>query len=132
MLPKLNLQLLEGSYNVTLLPASSPLPDWIKGPGFKNVSFCEDELSIVCPSERVPPDVKSDEGWSAIKLTSSFDFDETGVVLSVVEPLSSNKLGVFVVSTFHRDYLLVKQRDLSMAKALLESAGHRFVEPPVS
>lgn len=122
------LEALEGEYAVTLLPPGQDLPDWISGPGFVNVSFCSDELSVVTPAVRVPVGVKSDGGWRALKLTGQFAFDEAGVVLSVVRPISDAGLAVFVVSTFHRDYLLVRSRDLERVEELLAAAGHGFVD----
>ncbi len=121
-----DLEILDGEYAVSLLPADQAAPEWVHGEGFSNLSYCDDELSIVCRRDRVPPDVEHEGEWTAMKLTGSFAFDETGVVLSVVRPLSEDGLGVFVVSTFNRDYLLVKTKDLARAKASLSAAGHRF------
>ncbi len=138
-----DLALLEGSYAVTLFPPSAVVPDWVanagspinygsnsasdSAPGFVNVSYCSDELSIVTPAQHVPDGVESDRGWRAIKLTGSFDFDQPGIVLSVVRPISEAGLAVFVVSTFHRDYLLVRSDSLEKTRALLQDAGHRWV-----
>ncbi|MEP0518994.1 MAG: ACT domain-containing protein [Hyphomicrobiales bacterium] len=118
------LEQLSGDYAVCLLGATTPVPDWAAGDGFVNVSRGDDELSIVCRADRVPEDVECEAGWTAFKLTGKFAFDETGIVLSVIRPLSSNGLGVFVVSTFHRDYLLVKTAELSNAVQGLSEAGH--------
>lgn len=124
-----DLALLDGLYAVTLLPPESPIPDWVVGNGFVNVSYCKDELSIVTPADRVPSGPngpETDRNWRALKLTAAFDFDQPGIVLSVVRPISEAGLAVFVVSTFHRDYLLVRADSLERVKALLEQAGHRW------
>ena len=130
------LTLLEGFYAVSLLPPDSTLPDWVTasrvmerepGGGFVNVSFCNDEISIVTPAERVPAGVETDKCWRALKLTETFEFDQPGVVLSVVRPVSEAGLGVFVVSTFQRDYMLVRSESLEQAQTLLTEAGHRWV-----
>jgi len=121
-----NLEALDGEYAVTLLPPDHAVPDWVNGPGFVNVSYCSDELSIVTPAERVPDGVETDRGWRALKLTSTFSFDQPGIVLSVVRPVSEDGLAVFVVSTFHRDYLLVRARTFDRVRALLLAAGHTF------
>lgn len=63
-------------------------------------------------------------GWSCFKLQGPFAFDETGIVLSVIKPLSTNGVGIFVVSTFDGDHLLVKSSDLEKARNLLVNAGH--------
>ncbi|RVU35911.1 ACT domain-containing protein [Hwanghaeella grinnelliae] len=125
-----DLRLLEGFYAVSFLPPDSAVPNWVteKEPegGFVNVSFCNDEISIVTPADRVPDGVETDKGWRALKLTGAFAFDQPGIVLSVVRPISEAELGVFVVSTFHRDYLLVRSESLEKAQALLTEAGHRW------
>lgn len=133
-----DLALLEGAYAVTLLPPDSAVPGWVgnagaaSGAGFVNISYCGDELSIVTPADRVPDGIetdggKTDKGWRALKLTGAFDFDQPGIVLSVVRPISEAGLAVFVVSTFHRDYLLVRSDSLEKIRALLQEAGHRWV-----
>jgi len=45
-------------------------------------------------------------------------------VLSVIEPLSTHGIGIFVVSTFDGDHMLVKSGDLEKARGLLADAGH--------
>ncbi len=93
-------------------------------PDCRAISRTDDELSIVCLQDRIPQDVQSDGGWSCFKFQGPFAFDETGVVLSVIEPLSTNGIGIFVVSTFDGDHMLVKSSDLEKARGLLENAGH--------
>jgi hypothetical protein len=121
-----DLEVLDGAYAVTRLPPDHAVPTWANGPGFVNVSFCSDELSIVTPAERVPDGLETDKGWRAFKLAGTFSFDQPGIVLSVVRPVSEDGLAVFVVSTFHRDYLLVRTRDFDRVRELLLAAGHTF------
>jgi hypothetical protein len=123
-----DLEHLAGGYSVSRLPADQPLPDWVTGPGLVNVTYAPDEISVVCRSDRVPAQTETSPGWSAIKVSTKFDFDEAGVVLSVVKPISTAGLGVFVVSTFYRDYLLVRSDEFETAKRLLSDTGHRFVD----
>lgn len=118
---------LAGSYAISQLASSAKIPAWADGGGFVSMSRTEDELSIVCLEDRVPLGTRTDGGWSAFKLEGPFAFDETGVLLSVIEPLSANGIGIFAVSTFDTDYLLVKTADATKACALLGAAGHSFV-----
>lgn len=124
------LEQLPGDYAVCLLGAKAAVPTWTDGEGFVSVSRGDDELSIVCRADRVPNDIEYqagweyEAGWTAFKLTGKFAFDETGIVLSVIRPLSGNGLGVFVVSTFHRDYLMVKTTNLPDVIEHLRKAGH--------
>ncbi len=127
MASHVKLQLLNGTYGVTRLHASDPVPAWADGDGFVSISRTDDELSIVCLQDRIPQDVRLDGGWSCFKFHGPFAFDETGIVLSVIAPLSTNGIGIFVVSTFDGDHMLVKSSDLEKARGLLANAGHSLV-----
>lgn len=45
----------------------------------------------------------------------------------MIDPLSRNAIGVFVISTFDTDYLLLKTADIPRAEQLLGEAGHTLV-----
>lgn len=124
MAPRIKLKVLDGAYAVARLAPADPIPDWADGAGFVSISRTEDELSVVCLQERVPQGMRMDGDWRCLKLQGPFAFDETGIVLSVIEPLSSNDIGIFLVSTFDGDHLLVKAKDLAEAQDLLTKAGH--------
>lgn len=126
---KLELTPLQDEYAICWLPADEPVPTWANnGEGFVNVSHCEDELSIVCRADKVPDDVKKEDGWAAIKLNNLLGLDEPGAVLSAVKPISTAGLGVFVISTFYRDYLLVRADQFAKVSKLMIEAGHQFSE----
>ena len=127
MAARVKLKGLDGAYCVARLDASDAIPVWADGAGFVSISRTDDELSIVCREERVPHDVRQDGGWSCFKLVGPFAFDETGIVLSVIAPLSANGIGIFVVSTFDGDHLLVKAADLAKARDLLTAADHTLL-----
>lgn len=120
------LRRLEGSYCVCRLDVRSAVPDWADGNGFVSISRSDDELSVVCRSERVPADVTQDGGWTCYKFVGPFAFDETGIVASVISPLSGNGFGIFVVSTFDGDHLLLKSDNRAEAEETLIAAGHRL------
>lgn len=127
MAPRVKLKLLDGDYGVARLHAEAPIPAWASGQGFLSISRTEDELSIMCRQERIPGEVQADTGWACFKLQGPFAFDETGIVLSVIEPLSTNGIGIFVVSTFDGDHLFVKAKDLEKSIGLLAGAGHSLI-----
>lgn len=124
MAKSINLKILPQIYAIARLEPTEAIPRWADGPGFVSISRTDDELSIVCLEARVPGDVRKDGGWSCLKLLGPFAFGETGIVLSVIRPLSENGIGIFVVSTFDGDHLLVKTDDLEKARVLLSEAGH--------
>jgi hypothetical protein len=127
MIPRIRLKQLTGIYAISRLEATDPIPDWTDGPGFISISRAEDELSIVCSQERVPAGVKQDRDWVCFKFEGPFAFGETGIVLSVIRPLSENSIGIFLVSTFDGDHLLVKGSDLDRSKHYLMGAGHEII-----
>ncbi len=87
----------------------------------------DDELSVVCPQELVPEDVRSEGGWRALKLEGPFEFSEVGVLASVAAPLAEAEVGIFAVSTFDTDYVLVKREQLQPAVAALRGRGHEVL-----
>jgi hypothetical protein len=127
MAPPITLRELAGSYAIARLGAADPIPAWADGDGFVSISRTGDELSIACREERVPSDIKQDSGWTCYKFQGPFAFDETGIVLSVIRPLSENGIGIFVVSTFDGDHLLIKTPDKPKARELLQAAGHALL-----
>jgi len=127
MAARIRLKRLPGLYAISRLEAGESIPDWADGPGFVSISRTEDELSIVCPQERVPAAVRQDKDWVAFKFQGPFAFGENGIVLSVIRPLSENGLGVFVVSTFDGDHLLLKATDGASAIRLLRESGHTLL-----
>lgn len=100
------------------------MPAWVEGEGFFAVSRSDDLLSVLCPSERVPEDTECDHDWVCLKLVGPFGLHETGIVHSVVQPLSEGGIGVFLVSSYDCAHLLIKDMDLMHAQMLLQNAGH--------
>jgi len=124
---RITLELAEGEYAVSRLNAGATIPTWADGSGFVTISRSAFELSIVCLAGRVPDGTNTEPGWRCLRFVGPFAFGAVGIVLSVVRPLAEGGLGVFVVSTFDGDHILIKQADLSNALVLLASAGHILV-----
>lgn len=123
---QITLELAEGDYAVSRLAPDSAIPAWADGPGFMTISRSVHELSLLCKTERVPQGIVSEAGWACLRFVGPFAFGATGIVLAVVRPLSEGRIGVFVVSTYDGDHLLVKHVDLQRATNLLILAGHRL------
>jgi uncharacterized protein len=118
---------LDGRFAICRLSADAPVPDWSWGRGFSSVTRTDDELSIVCAADRVPPEVKAERSWICFKLEGPFAFSQVGILHSIIEPLAKGGVPVFAVSTFDTDYVLVKEEFASRAQALLSDAGHRMI-----
>ena len=117
--------ILPGEWSLARLAPDAHLPAWAMAPAlFTSISRTAQELSIVCPSSIVPPDVRSEHGWALLKLHGPLAFTETGVLASFAAPLAEAGIPLFVVSTFDTDYVLVKTATLDGAVRALAEAGH--------
>jgi len=117
--------LLPGQYALVRFPPAAPVPEWAFAPGgFASVTRTADELSIVCLAALVPAGVRSDSGWCCLKLKGPFAFDQVGILSSFAVPLAQTGVGIFAISTFDTDYILVKESQRELAIRALVSAGH--------
>ena len=55
------------------------------------------------------------------------DFSLIGILSKLSGILADNKIGIFVVSTYNTDYILVKEKDFEHALNVLASAGYTVV-----
>lgn len=123
-MPVRRLRCLPGDYAVARLAPATPVPVWADGEGFVSITRTQDELSIVCRAGRVPAGIPCSGPWTCFQLQGPFAFDEAGVVLEVIKPVSENGIGIFVVSTYDGDHILIQQQDVLSALALWQAAGH--------
>jgi len=117
---------LPGLYAIVRLSPDSPVPDWATRGDFTSITRTPDELSIVCPADNLPPDVHSPHRWICLKLEGPFPFEQTGVLLSFIEPLSRNDIPILAVSTYDTDYVLIPEEH-ARALDILREAGHQLV-----
>jgi len=122
--PRLTLDLLPDSFAVCQLAADAAVPEWAAGGPFVSVTRTADELSVVCREDVVPGDVRCEPGWRCLRLVGPIPFTAVGVRASLLAPLADAGVGIFAVSTFDTDYLLVKDRDLDQAVEALRAAKH--------
>ena len=126
MFRAIHLKKLPGLYAISQLPSSNSIPDWVDGEGFVSISRTADELSLICLAERVPNTVRSDKGWICFMFQGPFEFDAAGVLLSVLQPISENEIGVLAISTFDGDLILLKEDDVERAVSFLNETGHQI------
>ena len=83
------------------------------------------ERSLVCPTASVPANAtEREDGWRAFRIRGTLDFSLTGVLAPIATLLAGERIGIFAVSTFDTDYVLVKGADLERALDVLEGAGY--------
>ena len=130
---QLTLSLLPDLFAICRLPADAPTPDWAYADTFASITRTGDELSIVCPQAPVPAGVQVEGGWRCLKIEGPFSLEGAiGVVAALATPLAAAGLGIFIISTYDTDYLLIKDASLARAVEILAQAGHRTQPLPAA
>lgn len=121
----LTLDLFHEKFVICRLSPSSSLPSWAFNGPFISITKTDEELSIITlDNEQVPQDIKCERQWRCFKLRGPFPFTMTGVLLSILTPLAKAEVSILAVSTFDTDYVLVKEKHLTMAVDVLKQSGH--------
>ena len=95
---------------------------------FYFIGKTDEELSLVCKTEDTPQNtVARDDGWRGFRIQGVLDFSLIGILSELSGILAKNKIGIFAVSTYNTDYILVKKENFNKALEALESAGYKFV-----
>jgi hypothetical protein len=121
----LALSILVDTFAICRLGKDTAIPDWALTSPFVSITRTSDELSIVCPQSNVPDGIKCERGWRCLKVEGTLDFALTGILVSLATPLAQAGIGIFVLSTYDTDYLMVKEIHLQQAVLVLSQAGHR-------
>lgn len=92
-------------------------------------SRTDHELSLVCPTKRLPGDVEvHEDGWSCFRVVGQMEFSMVGILAKISECLAKNEISIFAVSTFDTDYILIKKEKSLEAQVALEALGYIFME----
>ncbi|HLZ59540.1 MAG TPA: ACT domain-containing protein [Ktedonosporobacter sp.] len=124
------LSLFAEAFAICRLKNDVSVPAWAQTGPFFSITHTPDELSVVCLAEPIPADVQADRGWRCFKLHGPFPFSLVGILNSITVPLAQANIGIFALSTFDTDYVLVKEHDLPQAIATLTGAGHTIHSLP--
>lgn len=98
-----------------------------------NMEYCftgktDEEKSLVCITEYVPKNtIECDNGWKAFRIQGILDFSLIGILSKLSALLADNKIGIFAVSTYNTDYILVKKENYSRALEILSEAGYHII-----
>ena len=119
-----SLSLLPGRLAICRLDPDAEVPGWAHSGVFSSATRTAGELSIVCPEDQVPPGVRSDRGWRALKLEGPLDLSMAGVIAAMAAPLAEAGIPIFSIATYETDYLLVRESQLPASIAALAEHGH--------
>ena len=88
----------------------------------------DEELSLVCKTEDTPVDtIERDDGWKAFRIQGTLDFSLIGILSKLSGILANHKIGIFAVSTYNTDYILVKEENYAKALEVLDDEGYTIV-----
>ena len=118
----MKLRVLEESFSVCKVASYEGVD---LGAPFVFTGSTDAEKSLVCPTERVPAaTLAREDGWRAFRIEGQLDFSLVGILARISSVLAAEKIGIFAVSTFDTDYILVKAENIGRALAALDRAGY--------
>jgi hypothetical protein len=116
------LELLDGEYSVYKFNVKQPIDKNILGKDFVSVTRTKDEISIVSVSGTMENYEKFESGWKILKIAGVLDFGLIGIISKISTILSNESIGIFVMSTYNTDYIMIKKENTERAiKALMEN-----------
>lgn len=122
----LRLAVFPGEFSVCRMHPKARIPRWIHESTLYTATRTPEELALIAETGHVPTGVKSEDGWSAIRVAGTLDPKLLGVQAALTVPLAAAEIPALTVSTFDTDYLFVREKQLEDAVATLAAAGHVF------
>ncbi len=88
----------------------------------------DEEISLVCKTEDTPEKTtERDDGWKGFRIQGILDFSLIGILSKLSGILAESNIGIFAVSTFNTDYILVKAENFERALSVLSAEGYTIV-----
>lgn len=85
----------------------------------------DEEISLVCRTEDTPSlTIERDDGWRGFRIQGILDFSLIGILSKLSGILAEHEIGIFAVSTYNTDYILVKEENFERALSVLKSEGY--------
>jgi hypothetical protein len=106
------------------------IPAWAESSSVFSVTATAKETSVVCAARNVPTKSVHHKPLTAFEVEGPLDFGLTGVLASLLAPLSEAGISVFTLSTFDTDWILVPTPDADRAAEEWRRSGHE-VAPAV-
>ena len=92
------------------------------------IAKTDEELSLVCKTEDTPQNtIDRDDGWRGFRIQGVLDFSLIGILSKLSGILAEHRIGIFAVSTYNTDYILVKEENFERALTVLTSEGYTVV-----
>lgn len=114
-------------YDLTVCKVPDPSVLDLSGE-FYFIGRTDEEISLVVPTEQTPAEtLEREDGWRAFRIQGVLDFSLIGILSKIAGLLADAKIGIFAVSTYNTDYILVKTESYEKALSVLADAGYEIV-----
>lgn len=95
---------------------------------FYFIGKTDEEFSLVCKTEDTPAaTLARDDGWKGFRIQGTLDFSLIGILSKLSGILADHQIGIFAVSTYNTDYILVKEENFEKALNALALEGYAIV-----
>ena len=95
---------------------------------FYFIGRTDEELSLVCKTEDTPIEtLEREDGWRGFRIQGILDFSLIGILSRLSGILAEHNIGIFAVSTYNTDYILLKEENFDRALEVLASEGYTVV-----
>ena len=85
----------------------------------------DEEISLVCSTADTPSQTLArEDGWRAFRIEGVLDFSLIGILSKISGVLADSGIGIFAVSTYNTDYILVTAENFDRAAEALAAAGY--------
>ncbi|KZP25291.1 hypothetical protein FIBSPDRAFT_950322 [Athelia psychrophila] len=127
--PSLHVFVAEPLYFVTKLSPDNAIPPvflealGVNSGRFLSITRTPDEISVVGEVQGDFPVPEDDMNWKAFRLRGPFPFDLTGILNSFIAPLKDAGIGIFAISTFNTDFILIAVEQAQSAVEVLSRDG---------
>ncbi len=114
-------------YDLTVCKVEK-ITDIDMGTDFFFIGKTDEEMSLVCKTDDTPKKtIERDDGWKGFRIQGVLDFSLIGILSKLSGILAENNIGIFAVSTFNTDYILVKAENFEKALSVLSAEGYTIV-----
>ncbi len=70
--------------------------------------------------------IAREDGWKAFRIQGVLAFSLVGILSKITGILAENNIGIFAISTFNTDYILVKAEQFEHALTILSENGYEI------
>tara|TARA_B100001245_G_C22857479_1_gene412244 strand:- start:1024 stop:1422 length:399 start_codon:yes stop_codon:yes gene_type:complete len=84
-----------------------------------------DEVTVISKEIDIPdtPHIESTQWWKLLEIRVSMPFTATGFLAKITSTVATKDLNILIVSTYSKDYVLVREDNVAIATQALRDIG---------